>query len=92
MAQSTVTSAAPRSEAYRLAEPHVLEHICRMDLPRDVRLELQRRVGRAYHGLAGYFLRAGRLREAWKYHAHSLMQTGGWRHLPYTAKLLVQRA
>lgn len=80
-----------RSEAYRLAEPQVLVKISQLSLPDDVRMELQRRVGRAYHGLAGYFLRAGRLREAWKYHAYSLVQKGGWRQLSYTAKLLMWR-
>lgn len=86
------TGSLSRSEAYRLAEPQVLAKLCQLNLPRDVRMELQRRVGRAYHGLASYFLRAGRVREAWKYHAHSLVQSGGWRNFPYTAKLLLRRA
>lgn len=77
-----------RSEAYRLAEPEVLKKICSMDLPADVRSALRRRIGNAYHGLAGYFLRSGRTRDAWRFHFHSLTQAGGWRYAPYTAKLL----
>lgn len=77
-----------RSEAYRLAEPEVLKKICLLDLPTDVQRALRQRVGRAYHSLSSHFLREGRLREAWRFHARSLIQPDGWRYIPYTAHLL----
>lgn len=77
-----------QSEAYRLAEPEVLRKICLLDLPKDVRWELRKRVGSAYHSLSSHFLREGRLREAWRFHARSLMQPDGLRYVPYTVRLL----
>lgn len=77
-----------RSEAYRLAEPEVLKKICLLDLPKDVQWALRQRVSRAYHSLSSYFLRDGRLREAWGFHARSLFQPSGWQYLSFTASLI----
>ena len=77
-----------RSEAYRLAEPEVLKQICLLDLPKDVQFALRQRVSRAYHSLSSYFLRDGRLREAWGFHARSLFQPSGWQYLSFTARLI----
>jgi glycosyltransferase involved in cell wall biosynthesis len=77
-----------RSDAYRLAEPEVLKKISLMNLPNDVRRAVRRRIGAAYHSLSGHFYREGQMRQAWEFHVHSLLQSGGWRYAPYTARLL----
>ena len=77
-----------RSEAYRLAEPDVLKQTCLLDLPKDVRRALRKRVARAYHSLSSYYLREDRLRDAWGFHALSLFQPSGWQYLSFTARLI----
>jgi hypothetical protein len=77
-----------KSEAYRLSEPEVLRKILGMELPEDVRSALRHRLGRSYHSLSTYCLQQHRLREAWRFHARSMFQPGGWRYASFTARLL----
>ena len=80
--------AASRSRAYTLAQPDALRAMLTLDLPDDVRQALRTRVAGACHTAADGELRRGHTREAWRWHAETLREPGGWRHLTFVRHLL----
>jgi glycosyltransferase involved in cell wall biosynthesis len=82
------TLAVTLSREYVVGQMDGLRAIFRLPLPDDVRHALRRRMAMAYHEAADYDWRAGDLRAAWRWHASSLCEPGGWRHVTFTRHLL----
>ena len=80
--------AASQSRAYALAQPEALRALLALDLPDDVRQALRTRVASACHNAADGELRRGHTREAWRWHAATLREPGGWRHLAFVRHLV----
>jgi glycosyltransferase involved in cell wall biosynthesis len=76
------------SGACIVGQPAALREILSMDLPAGFRAALRARVSQALHAASDYEWRRGALRDAWRWHLHSLLEPGGWRYLPYTLRLL----
>lgn len=55
--------------------------------PHRVAKMIRRKISASYHDASVSALDTGRLREAWRQHLYSLIQTGGLRYLPYTRHL-----
>lgn len=81
-------AAESRSRAYVLGQVHALRRIVELNLPADVRRVLRSRIASAYHEAAEQERTAGAQREAWRWHAASLLQPSGWRYVPFTRHLL----
>lgn len=77
-----------KSAAYREAELGVLERILALGLPPRVATRVRNKIGRACHDLAHQHVLQAMPAVAWRYHALSLRQPGGWRYLLYSRKLL----
>jgi hypothetical protein len=80
-------AAESRSVAYVHGQMDALRRLIALPLPDDVRRALRARVARAYHDASLDSLAAGALRDAWRQHARSLVQLGGWQFLPFTRRL-----
>ena len=80
--------AVTRSREHILGQMDGLRAILALPLPDDVRRALRRRMAAAYHHAADSEWRAGALRAAWRWHAASLREPGGWRHITFTRHLL----
>jgi glycosyltransferase involved in cell wall biosynthesis len=78
-----------KSDAYRDATIPFLTGLTEHDLPPRVMVELEKKIGRAFHFKSVRCRRKGHFRDAWKYHIHSLRWGGGARYLLYSIKLLV---
>jgi hypothetical protein len=81
-------SAESLSRAYVLGQVLALRRIVALNLPEDVRRVFRARIAGAYHAASDHERASGALREAWRWHAASLLQPGGWRYLPFTRHLL----
>jgi hypothetical protein len=79
---------ASKSPAYVLSEPAGLHRLLELDLPPDMRRAYRRKLSRALHSVSDWHRSRGQMGEAWKQHLASLRWPGGWRHLPYTRRLL----
>lgn len=77
-----------RSRDYVLGQVPALLRILELDLPVAVRAEYRARLTDAYHASACAHLGEGALADAWRWHLRTLRGRGGWRHLPFTRKLL----
>lgn len=75
------------SAEYLGGQMDALRRLLALRLPDDVRRELRRRVAAAYHDASRARLHAGALGDAWRLHARSLAERGGWRFVPYTRHL-----
>ncbi|MEJ7812386.1 MAG: glycosyltransferase family A protein [Gemmatimonadaceae bacterium] len=73
---------------YLVGQVPALRRILALDLPDDVRRQLRARVAVTCHMAAIHFWSDGAVGEAWRWHAASLREHGGWRHLPFTRHLL----
>jgi hypothetical protein len=73
---------------YRLGQPAGLRRLLDLDLPHDVRAQFRTRLRRACHANAEFYLGERSLTKAWHWHLESLQESGGWRYLPYTGRLL----
>lgn len=86
---------SPQSESkslgYLRAEIPAIEFMLAECEDRKVRRLLKVRRTTAYHSASDEARVAGDLGEAWSMHVRSLLQPGGWRHLPYTRHLLTVR-
>lgn len=80
--------AASRSRAFVTGQVQGLRRVLALHLPGDVRRVLRQRVAGAYHTAADHERRTGALRDAWRWHARSLLQPSGWRYVPFTRHLL----
>ncbi len=80
--------AESRSRAYVLGQVQALRRIIRLHLPADVRRALRKRISCAYHSSSEHERSAGAQREAWRWHAASLIAPAGLRYLPYTRHLI----
>ncbi|MGH7626976.1 MAG: glycosyltransferase family A protein [Gemmatimonadaceae bacterium] len=80
--------AASRSRAFVTGQVRGLRRILELNLPGDVRRVLRARVAAAYHTAADRDRIAGNMRDAWRWHARSLLQPSGWRYAPFTRHLL----
>ena len=87
-------SNTPRSvsgaRAYLLGAAAALDRILTLELPADVRLALQRHLAALTTKAAKQFWQAGEgaFADAWRWHVRSLRGRGGWRYLPFTARVL----
>jgi len=77
-----------KSREYREGQAEALRQIAAMDLPSDVKRAVRVKLGRAYHGLATFFLAEGQRALASRYHVQSLRSPGGLAYLPFSRKLL----
>jgi hypothetical protein len=75
------------SSAYVRGQMHALRQLLALPLPDDVRDALRGRIAAAYHDASLSSLRDGALVDAWRHHARSLLERGGWRFLPFTRHL-----
>jgi hypothetical protein len=80
--------AESHSRAYLLGQADALRSLLSLQLPADVRRELHARIVSACHTVADQELQAGRTREAWRWHAATLREPGGWRHVRFIRHLL----
>ena len=81
--------AASTSDEYALGQADALRAILALELPAEVRQALGARIADACHGAADHELRRGHTREAWRWHAATLREAGGWRHVPFLRHLLL---
>ena len=79
---------ASKSNAYRLGQPDALHRILSLELPAALRYRFRERLGAARHDASRLRLQEGLFLSAWKEHALSLAEPGGWRYLPQTLRLL----
>lgn len=77
-----------KSTAYRYGEIDVILKILQLQLPGDVRESVRVKLGKAHHDVSDFCRRQKLNTDAWRHHASSLRQPGGWRFFPYTRKLL----
>jgi glycosyltransferase involved in cell wall biosynthesis len=80
--------AESNSREYLLGQADALRSLLALELPGDVRQALRARIVTACHQAADHELHAGRTREAWRWHAATLREAGGWRHIPFMRHLL----
>ncbi len=78
-----------KSRGYCLAGPAAIARMLELALPGDVRAVLRVRLASDLHAASSYELAAGNYRAAWRWHFKTLAQSSGWRHVPYTARLVV---
>lgn len=76
------------SRDYVVGQAEALRGILALELPPDVRRGFERRVTAAYHVASEHARRAGRLREAWRWHLKALVERGGWKYLSYSRHLI----
>lgn len=77
------------STQYQLGQVAAMQRLLELEVPDDVRADLSRRLGAAYHQSAVIHLRDGNHRQAWRTHCRSLIHPGGWRYLPFSRRLLL---
>jgi glycosyltransferase involved in cell wall biosynthesis len=77
-----------KSWAYEIGQVEALRCLLTLEMPADVRRRFQRRVADACHSVSGRALAEGFSSQAWSWHLRSLIETGGWRYLPYTRHLV----
>lgn len=73
---------------YRLGQPAGLRRLLDLDLPQDVLAHFRKILRNACHANARFYAGEGSLNKAWRWHLESLQEPGGWRYVPYTARLL----
>ena len=78
-----------KSMAYFTGQVAALRRILELDLPADVRGEFRRRIADACHDASDRLLTDRSLAPAWRWHARTLAEPGGWRYLPYTMRLVI---
>ncbi len=78
-----------KSEGYRRGVVDGLGAIAALALPDDVHDAVLRKRCHALHELSEYYRSCGSFRGAWRVHLASVRERGGWRYLPYTARLLI---
>lgn len=76
------------SRAFLLGQAAALRSLLALELPDDMRRWVRGCVAHACHAAADAELHAGRTREAWRWHAATLREPGGWRHLSFARHLL----
>lgn len=74
---------ASKSREYQEGQAEALRQISALDLPAFARRELRRRIAAALHRSANVALRAGSVRDAWRWHLATLREPAGWRYLPF---------
>ncbi|MGH7506143.1 MAG: glycosyltransferase family 2 protein [Longimicrobiales bacterium] len=77
-----------RSRDYILGQVPALLRILELDMPAGVRTEFRAKLSYACHAIAYLHLTEGAVGKAWSWHLRSLREPRGWRHLPFTRKLL----
>lgn len=77
-----------RSRECTLGLPAAMRLLLREEMPTALRRRFMQRLGGACHAAAAAELLAGNMRHAWKLHLQSVSARGGWRYLPFTARLL----
>lgn len=85
---TTSPQSASSSPAFRLGQAAAIETLLELEMPPRLRASFERRLRYACHANAEHFLAMADLRLAWSWHLRSLRADGGWRHLPFTRKLL----
>jgi hypothetical protein len=75
------------SRDFLLGQPAALRHLLALDLPRPLARRFRERLVSAHHDISEDSRRRGEWAQAWRHHLASLA-LGGWRHLPYTRRLL----
>ena len=80
--------AASRSMGYRTGQAASIRRLMELDLPSGVRDAYRKKLAAAYHDAARAWLEGGDLSQAWRQHFMSLRSSGGWRHLPFTRRLI----
>lgn len=80
-----------KSPGYRWAEVDVLKEVARLDLPKEIRRGVMRKLGKAYHNLSDHCRQSGEAASAWRFHVASLFYPGGASYLGYTRRLLAPR-
>ena len=82
--------AASRSRSFILGGPAALRRILEFDLPPDVRRCFESRLRAAHHASSVTLLDEGMIIPAWRAHTQALLGRGGWRHLPFTGRLIAR--
>lgn len=80
---------ASKSREYRLGHVEALEQLLELPLPPDTRRWLMASRTSAQHERADFHLRENALQQAWPWHIRTLTSRGGWRHAPFTLRLLL---
>jgi hypothetical protein len=75
------------SDAYRNAEPEVLQRILALSLAPEIAHTVRKKLGCAHHDCARRHLERGRMGLAWSHHLKSLAYPGGASWLLYSCKL-----
>jgi glycosyltransferase involved in cell wall biosynthesis len=78
-----------KSREYLIGYAAALEQLLELPLPPDIRQWLQASRTSAQHDRADLHLRERALLKAWPWHIRSLSNPGGWRHAPFTLRLLL---
>lgn len=79
---------ASKSREYLDGQSEALRQISALDLPAFAKRELRRRIAAALHRSANVALRAGDVREAWRWHFATLREPAGWRYMPFIRRLI----
>jgi len=85
--RSSPTSAS-KSIRYRTGQAASIRQLMQLDLPAGIREAYRMKLAAAHHDAARAWLEDGDLPQAWEQHVKSLRSAGGWRHLPFTRRLL----
>lgn len=80
---------ASKSREYWLGHVEALEQLLELPLPPDTRRWLMASRTSAQHERADFHLRENALLQAWPWHIRTLTSRGGWRHAPFTLRLLL---
>jgi glycosyltransferase involved in cell wall biosynthesis len=81
-------ASASRSMEYTLGQADALRRLLQLNLPPDVKANIERRISSVCHTAARRCLADGSYADAWSWHLRSLREPGGWRFIRYTARLL----
>jgi glycosyltransferase involved in cell wall biosynthesis len=87
-----VPASESKSREWHLGEADALATILELDLPKDFREGIRRKIAPACHSAASRFLAEGSPADAWSWHLRSLREPGGWRYLLYTRYVLAALA
>jgi glycosyltransferase involved in cell wall biosynthesis len=81
-------ASSSKSREYILDQTAALERILELPLPIEAKQWFRHNVTKARHKIAILHSQEGNLASAWSAHLYSLRGARGWRHLPFTLRLL----
>jgi glycosyltransferase involved in cell wall biosynthesis len=81
-------SSVSKHERAILAIDDGLTRVRKLPLPPSEHSHLRHKHARTLHGISMWYLQRNRFGEAWRYHARSVLETGGWGYVPYSRHIL----